>query len=245
MSVDKFGRFGERKREGLKLTSDGNYDLQRKRIKFLKDPVDSEDAVNLSTLKANFLPLTTSKLNVQYRRIINVGKPASGSDAATKQFVEYLVPLKNVKNKSYSVHQYNVKDVAYPQSDGDAVNLKYVKDKCLILDKEIDAKNKIITNLASATKPSDAVTLEFIKNNTLFKNKSNEFDGRKCTISNILSPVNIDDVVSKRYLKEVLGELGYTLYSRITSKTGRASLHDSSDWKAKVLNFSWDDLFNL
>lgn len=280
MSVDKFGRFSERKREGIKLTSNGDYDLERKRIKFLKDPIDPEDAINLLTLKANCLPMTTTKLGVQNRRIINVGKPTSGSDAATKQFVENLIPLKNVQTKSYSVHQYNVKDVAYPKSDGDAVNLKYVKDKCLMYDKDIDAKNKIIINLQTPIKPddavnlkyvqekclmndveidargktitnlqsphklSDAVNLDYMRANTMYK-KINTFDGQKCTISNIASPINIDDVVSKRYLKEVFGDLGYTVYSKITPTTGRASLHDSADWKSKVLNFSWDDLFKL
>lgn len=53
----------------------------------------------------------------------------------------------------------------------------------------------------------------------------------------------MDDGVSKRYLKEVLGELGYTIYSKVHS--GRANLHDTTDWKNKALDLSWDDMFKL
>lgn len=242
MSVDKFGRFSNGRRVGLKLTKNNDYDMQKKLVKFVKDPVDSEDVVNLRTLKATTLPSNKLKISAQKKRIVNVNAPQDATDAATKGFVEGLIPLKNTTNSSYSVHQFNIKDVAYPKSDGDAVNLKYIKDNCLVVDANIDAKNKIITNIQSPVKASDAVTLNFIKNNTLFKDK-NKFDAQKCTISNLNSPVDMDDGVSKRYLKEVLGELGYTIYSKVHS--GRANLHDTTDWKNKALDLSWDDMFKL
>lgn len=53
MSVDEFGRHERRvktlqgpKGEGISLTSDGDYDMSRKRLKFVNEPIDSTDAAN-------------------------------------------------------------------------------------------------------------------------------------------------------------------------------------------------------
>ena len=53
MSVDKFGRFSKRARlsvssgaQGFKLTADGDYDVENKRIKNLENPVENHDAIN-------------------------------------------------------------------------------------------------------------------------------------------------------------------------------------------------------
>src|SRR5436190_15032634 len=60
MSVDKFGRHSQNKRahslrgpkgEGYNLTPEGDYDLKQKRIRYLEDPKEETDAVNLKTLK--------------------------------------------------------------------------------------------------------------------------------------------------------------------------------------------------
>lgn len=209
MSVDKFGRFSERKREGLKLSPDGNYDMQKKRIKFLHDPIDPEDAINLMTLKANTLPINSARINAQGRRIVNVARPTSANDVVTKGFLENSVPLKTNQTKSYSVHQYSIQDLAYPQSNGDAVNLKYVKDNCLLNDVEINAKSKIITNLKSPVKPSDAVNLGYMKANTVNLKyvKDNcilndvEIDAKSKIITNLQQPFKPSDAVNLEYMK--------------------------------------------
>lgn len=252
MVLDKFGRHRDKaqapvrgpKGDGFVLTSDGDYDIQRKRLKFVKEPVDGEDAVNFNTLnnlKANVLLVGRTRISAKGKRISNLGKPAISDDAVTKGYVDSMVPLKNSQTSSYSFHQYNIKDLAYPKNDGDGVNLKYVKDNCLVYNKEIDANGKKITNVEAPVKPSDAVTLKYMTANALCKNK-NVFDGQKSIISNVAVPVNVDDAVSKRYLKEVLGDLGFTIYKRLHS--GRTALPKEIDWKSNVLTLSWSDLFN-
>lgn len=252
MVLDKFGRHRDKtqvpgrgpKGDGFVLTSEGDYDIQRKRLKFVKEPLDPEDAVNFSTLnnlKANVLLVGRARISAKGKRIGNLGKPVIADDAVTKGYVDSVVPLKNSQTNSYSFHQYNIKDLAYPKNDGDGVNLKFVKDNCLVYNKEIDAKGKKITNLESPVNPNDAVTLNYLTANALCKNK-NVFDGQKSIISNVAVPVNVDDAVSKRYLKEVLGDLGFAIYKRLHS--GRSALPKEIDWKSNVLTLSWSDLFN-
>lgn len=60
MSVDKFGRYSDHgvgprsygKGGGLPITSTGDYNIGNKRLKFLNDPVDGKDAVNLKTVQS-------------------------------------------------------------------------------------------------------------------------------------------------------------------------------------------------
>nr|DAC81334.1 TPA_asm: tailspike [Megastigmus wasp adintovirus] len=56
MSVDLFGRYlshseGNRGPIGYKLTTDGQYSLENRRLCNVAEPVDSKDVVNLKTLQ--------------------------------------------------------------------------------------------------------------------------------------------------------------------------------------------------
>lgn len=133
MSVDKFGRHERRvktlqgpKGEGISLTSDGDYDMSRKRLKFVKEPIDSTDAAN-------------------------------------KQYVDSSIPLKSDSRKSYSFHQFSIKDVAYPQDAADCVNLNYVKTNCLSIENGVlDVKDSTISNAKGPKKKNDLATKQYV-----------------------------------------------------------------------------------
>lgn len=293
MSVDKFGRYastGKReiikgmKGDGFLLTDDGDYDIQRKRLKFVNSPVDELDAVNLKSLRENCMSLKgADTFDAENKRIANVSDPLLLTDCVNMNYLFSYTPIQFKKDKSYSFHQFNIKGVAYPQDDGDAVNLIYVKENCLGFDqnKNVDIKGGTLKNIRDPTKgsecatktyvdantpskskshwnfygkrlvrvsdpkdPSDVVTLQYMTDNSMCRvsNAIRQFDGKGNIISNVAGPIQLDDVITKRYLKEVLANLGYAIYSNIHK--GRAALTPADQWKSQVLvSTSFDDLF--
>lgn len=293
MSVDKFGRYVSTgkskivkgpKGDGFIIDADGDYDVQRKRLKFVNSPIDELDAVNLKALRENSVVLNSAGVyDARNKRVTNVGAPQVESDCVNKAYFNSKTPLQHESKSSYSFHQYNIKDVAYPEEDGDAVNLSFVKNNCLLFDTKnrvnvkgaflsqvrdpikgsdcatkvyVDSKtpfstntywvfsNKRLVNVGDPKDKNDAVTVRYMHDNSLCKlgNGIKQFDGKAYTISNIASPLQLDDAVNKRYLKEVLADLGYAIYSNIHK--GRSSLTPADQWKSQVLDTSsWDNLF--
>lgn len=294
MSVDKFGRHSHRsfvaqkglKGEGFHLTPLGDYDVLNRRLQRVNDPAEDGDAVNLKTFHLGLsrcVQLTTDStcFDAQLRRINNAGDPIERSDLVTKGFLEESVPLRDQQRKAYSVHQFTLKDLAYPENGGDAVNLNYISNNCLLRngDKVFDANGGTIRNLKDPTKgpevatktyvdahtpvkknnywsfgnkrlvsvagpinPNDVTTLDYVTRQTLCLEKTSvAYDAKKKTIANVGKPRDLDDVVSKRYLKEVLADLGYSVYANL--HRGRANIMPADQWKAKVLESGWDELF--
>ena len=100
MAVDKFGRYSDEskssakgpKGEGFALTSDGNYDVKNKRLCNVADPVDSEDTVNLETLRKTVEPCLRQNLkrtayDALKHNICNVGEPVEDTDAVTQGYL--------------------------------------------------------------------------------------------------------------------------------------------------------------
>lgn len=128
MSLDKFGRFSHvlksessrgPKGEGFNLNSDGNFDIQRKKLCNVSDPTDNDDVVTLKYMKKH--TVTKNKLN------------------------------------KFDANNVAITNVANPIEDSDVVTLKFFKTRSLLLNKEIDAKHKIIKNLARPKEPHDAI----------------------------------------------------------------------------------------
>lgn len=292
MSVDKFGRYTSSgkskvvrgpKGDGFLLTTDGDYDIQHKRLKLVNNPTDELDAVNLKTLRENTITSNGGAYDAGNKRITNVSDPKAGSDCVNKSYLTNKIPLKHRGNKSYSFNKYSLKDVAFPSEEGDAVNLSFVKNNCLLHDDSnvdvkgaalihvrdpingsdcatktyVDSKGPFSNNthwvfnykkLSSVGAPqdqNDAVTLQYMSNNSLCRvdGGAKQFDGKECIISNIAKPLQPDDAVNKRYLKEVLADFGYSIYSSIHKGSG-GSLIPAAQWKTQVLSTdTWDELF--
>lgn len=116
MSVDKFGRIQKRKGAvvkglpgiGFKLTADGDYDMENKRIKFLAKPVDEDDAINLEYVNKQAEQLKTSLNDQCKNRVKNC--------------------LKFHESKHYDAGGRKITNVALPQNDNDVINFKYVNE---------------------------------------------------------------------------------------------------------------------
>lgn len=241
MSVDKFGRysdFGEKfkyneKRGGLPLTPDGDYNISNKRLKFVNDPQDDNDAVNLKTLKSETttsLKLEEDEFNANLHRITNVAKPINNSDSVTKEYLmkELTSTLQSPHGKSYysakskrivnmadpiddldsvnrrylhtlipqrktdafSFYNFVINDIGYPQEDTDAVNLKYIKDHCIIHNVGvIDCQDNVIGNVKEGTALTDAATISQI-----MQAKNGEWYAQDKRISNVNKGVETNDV---------------------------------------------------
>ena len=119
MSVDKFGRIQKRKGAvvkglpgiGFKLTADGDYDMENKRIKFLAKPVDDDDAINLEYVNNQAEQLKTS-LNDQCKNRV-------------KNCLQFL------ESKHYDAGGRKITNVALPQNDNDVINVKYINENII------------------------------------------------------------------------------------------------------------------
>lgn len=112
MNVDKFGRHENSfvhkvlrgpPGEGFQLTHDGNYDLKRKRLCNLADPINNEDATNLKTIRTITLNCETVDgiFDAKNKRIQNIASAIADTDAVNREFVlrEINKLKKNINDK--------------------------------------------------------------------------------------------------------------------------------------------------
>lgn len=97
MSVDKFGRYTRKQplsSGSFPTTANGDYDVQHKHLRNIKDPVSNGDAATKGfVLKeiANKRSLELGKddaYDAKNKRVCNVAPPKNKDDAATKSFVQ-------------------------------------------------------------------------------------------------------------------------------------------------------------
>lgn len=212
MSVDKFGHYsGDLKPlkgprgEGFALTEEGDYDVKRKRVRYLKDPIDRCDAVNLETLEKGLgRSLSLGKgpdmwYNAAGKAIRNVAYPLIADDVATKGYVDSKTPDRVLHENSYSFKGYRLKKLGNPVDGEDAVTLDYLKQNSLHGDKYFDSGDKLISNVGSPINDKDAINKKYLKSRIPLL-KSEQWDFKHRRLSNVTQPVEDDDVVTKAYL---------------------------------------------
>lgn len=211
MSVDKFGRYFKKQKgligpkgEGFNLTPEGDYDIQKKRLRNVWDPTDDYDAVNFQTHSRAFLNCITRQngtFDAQNTRITNISSPMEDTDAITKQYFDLRSLPRDELKKVYSLHHYRLEDIAEPRNNGDAVNLNFVKNNTLLKtdDGVLDAKGCLIQNIASPKSANDAVNISYMKENVLVKNDKGSFNAGETTIGGLAPPNADGDAVNKAY----------------------------------------------
>lgn len=262
MSVDKFGRHSAQRRilpqrgpkgEGFHVTADGDYDIQSKRLKFVNDPEDALDAVNLKTLGEKCLSENQGVYDANGKIITNVSNNPfthNDSDVVNKKYVNESFVRYNYKNAQQLIGTIDaknnlIKNLLDPQSPQDATTKKYVDSKTPEHG-TYDWKffHKKLKDITDPIDKQDAVNLRYFQNNSpRIDAQARVWAFSKYRLSEVAKPLYKDDAVNKQYYKEGLADLSYTLY-KLTHGNRRAALISPSDWKEKVmLSTPWDTLF--
>lgn len=176
MVIDKFGRDSHPHVSGgvvqrgpsgvgFKLSSDGNFDIDGKRITNVSDPLEDNDAVN----KKSTLIVSENTISARKRRLVEVADPIDDSDVPTKQFVQsmldrtalaVLAKCMTVNNSVPTRLHFDSKNkriisLATPVAETDAVHKKYVDDRLFITETKLDAKMESLLN----TSPSSDINV--------------------------------------------------------------------------------------
>lgn len=138
MSVDKFGRHESSivrevlrgpPGEGFQLTHDGHYDLKRKRVCNIADPIHNEEAVNLKTIRTLTLNCESNgdTFDAKNKRIENVANAEKDTDAVNRRYVlQEINKLKRqlrseILNLSPLVRPSNKDDIGTLTGDGNSI----------------------------------------------------------------------------------------------------------------------------
>lgn len=201
MSVDKFGRHSQKlkslkgpKGEGFNVTSEGDYDIKQKRMRFVNDPVDELDAVNFRTVKSK---------------------------------IKKCLRLND--KKVYDANNSIISRVGNAIEDDNVVNVKYVKDKCVMYGaKSIDAKGLTISNIKNPERAKEAVTKEYFDNRSpqVLRYNWNFFNKR---LSNVSEPIEKNDVVTIGYLNQKIPSKSENGYDFSNMRLTNLSEPDHSD----------------
>jgi hypothetical protein len=240
MSVDKFGRYSEiggkpgfhDKDCGLPLTSEGDYNIGNKRLRFVKNPEDSSDAINLSTLNSktsNVLRLEGNVFNAKNYRIGNIANPIIDQDSVTKGYLDKKC-LK-LEGDAYNAKNYRIASLANPKGDQDAVSKGYLDTNVLKLEgAAFNAKNHRISNIAYPENDQDSVTKGYLET-IIPKKHDDHFSFYNFVINDIGEPRNEGDAVNLKYVKE-----NCITYGDRIEKSDTLELWSSEDkkrWDAK------------
>lgn len=228
MSVDKFGRHTERtearkgpKGDGFELTSEGDFDIKAKRLRHVKDPAESADAVNLNYLRVNCVQYGLSNeqnpfIDARHNLIRHVQEPAEINDAATKSYVDSKTPAGN--QYTWDFRYRRLTNCSNPVEESDAVTLRHFNYWSPKVDTNNDTwtfSNFRLVDVGSPTGASDAVNLKYVRDNALVKNSNGVFDAGHCKLTSVGLPEAMDDAVNKRFLKHALLKFGTSLFTTI------------------------------
>lgn len=153
---------------GFKLTSNGDYDLDAKRLTNASDAVDDNDLVT----KKSTLTFTNqdTSINVKKRRLVDLAEPVDPLDACTRKYVDTVANKWQSRGLLLNNHVYDAKskrisNVAAPVDNDDSVTKRYFYTKALTLaDHQYDAKNKRIAFVGNPIEDGDAIHKKYFDN---------------------------------------------------------------------------------
>ena len=121
---------------GFSLTTDGNYDMNKKRLTNIGAPSDNTDAATKKYVDDNSSGSpTTSRLTVDSDinmkdtyRILNLKTPSDADEAATKSYPDNnFLKTNGTKpmKQDLNLGSYRITHLGDPTGDGDATSKKY------------------------------------------------------------------------------------------------------------------------
>lgn len=209
---------------GFKLTNDGNYDMEKKILRNLSDPLEISDSATKAytdhikeDLKSEVVALSNVSLlensngdfDARNKNILNIADPVNPSDCASMKYVrEVINDLRDRSLIQSGVGPFDAKgktigNLDDPKTEMNAVNKRFFERKALVLKKDgFDAKNKTIKNVKEPVNDNDALTKDYFVKNALTV-KNGVFDARHMKIINvgkISSLSSSTEVVTKAFL---------------------------------------------
>ena len=223
MSVDKFGRYSESgsrsgsygKRGGLPLTSDGDYDISNKRLKFVNDPKDDSDAINLKTLKSetsSSLKLLNNVYDANEHRIANLAKPVDKHDSVNKEYLMWHInqTLKYnafSDNKLFDGKGLRIANIADPVDDKDSVTKEYLHS--VIPEKNPDRfsfYNFVIHDIGEPKDMKDAVNLQYITDHCIIHDTKHSIDCKDKVLTNVKQGIAQSDAATMSQIMKLNNE---------------------------------------
>jgi len=174
---------------GFRLTDDGNYDMENKLLKNVKDPDEIQDAANKIYVDNKMVQLdeniitAINEFGVENSKILKrledehskdkkdvdnsililtngVENVASQTGKMLKELDEKTLQL---TNGHYQANGKRIINIADPHGDKHAVNKRYLEQNALVLNGEsYDSKNKRIINLAHPTSALEASNKNYV-----------------------------------------------------------------------------------
>lgn len=109
---------------------------------------------------------STSSINLENRKIINLHDPEEPQDACNKKYVDFRSQIVNHQGLAVNFGGKRIRRVGDPVDDGDAINKLYLQTHSPTLsqpsDKGFDCRMRTLSNVGTPTHPQDAVTLQYM-----------------------------------------------------------------------------------
>lgn len=245
---------------GFKITREGNYDIDKKKLRNVDDAVEDSDAV---TKKQSLTINSSNYYDANRKRIGNVASPEVDSDAVNLHYASnYFL---NLRNDKYDAKFKQICKVAEPENSEDVVTKSYLEKRALSADddEDFDARNKRIKNLSDPVNDTNVSNKKYVDNltkiedvpeNSLVRNADglfvprsiklteNYFDAENNEIRNVAEPQHDSSVVTKSYLHEV-SLTGVDHYNANRKRIGNLG-HPRDDRNAATKKYV-DDLTNI
>lgn len=194
------------------MTVDRDYDIKLKRLKFVNDPKDELDAVNLKSLGEKCLTDTQGVFNANGKLIANVyNDDTKFNDTDTNNYFSILGTIDAKRNV--------ISNVFDPQSSQDAASKGYVdKRKPGHGKHHWNFLNKRLMNVSNPIDLGDSVNMRYFQEHTP---RINMVEGMgsfsNYRLSSVAKPLKKDDADNREYYKEGLADLSYAVYKQTYS----------------------------
>ena len=116
---------------GFKLTNDGNYDIDNKRLTNIADPSDNKDAINkgyFENASSNLL-VRGQDIDMNNKTIKNLSWPHDNNDAVPKKYLYQYGLLFDSKSSSFNAKDKKIVKALDPEDQQDVATKNYVDEK--------------------------------------------------------------------------------------------------------------------
>ena len=213
---------------GFNLTSDGNYDMNGKKLTNVGKPTDDKDAASKKYVDDNSGGGKTSLLTIDSNidmkdtfRILNLKSPSDADEPVTKNYVEsnfFKRDGSQPMTGDVNMNNKKIKNLSSPTVNGEAANKKYVDDSkvdgsvFLKLDGtramtgNLNMNNNRIYNIPNPTGIKQPIPLAYGDLAYLHVNGSNmmtnHMNMNNKKITNLQTPTNNTDAATKKYVDD-------------------------------------------